>query len=282
MEKNNWSIDTVDFIAWGPFSKAMKHVTASTRGTIKRFQHRWLPTGARLELVNKEHGLCTLCNCTANQEHLLTCPHESAVKHRTTWIRSLSKMLRDKKTEPTLQEVLEHHLNKRMGLPYRQCPTPLPHLLNTQQKQIGWNKLHEGYLSGDLIHHQNDFLSTIKTQLTGTAWATAFLAKCWEGVNTFWKFHCQQRHGQAVETPMSRRRDMLMPLVRARLAEISTIPESLRQRVTETEEILSQRYPSAIVSWLERTKRLVEAGKLENARVLKSNHKSIDSYFQRI
>jgi hypothetical protein len=184
-------------------AQAMKHTSEARHRWICKFAANQGPTGRNMK--RWRFWATSQCpRCLAENEttdHILQCPHPSAVLCRKTALAQLVKTLDDLFTHPRLRTLMTKNIKSWCNnLPPWQPPL-LPDdvsKLVDNQTALGWHWLLRGRLTTDWALLQNEYYTNIQHRSTGKLWAGKAIAALWDYSWTLWDHRNDHLHNSDV------------------------------------------------------------------------------------
>jgi hypothetical protein len=159
--------------------------------------------------------------------HVYLCNHEEVQRKWDSEMDKLRLEMQTAQTSPIIIEQLILGLQKwRMG------NESDSHDLITQQNQIGWNAVLEGYLGRFWEEYQEDYIQQQSSQQSSQKWASRVVRKLWMIAWELWQHHNSKEHNDDKTKELARLEREIMSEI-----EIGTQNISVLQKFFTAKEI---------------------------------------------
>jgi hypothetical protein len=202
--RHAWSDAVFEDVAWSCHGRALRR-HLKHKATFVKYLHDWLPLGKQIHRYDKKYpASCPSCDAPMeDRDHFWSCPAQSRIQWKQSFIRSFNNYLRDIGTAPDLQSQLIDAMRVILFSASAIGISIQPGLrgIATAQRDIGWHQILRGRFSKQWIQAQDQYLGTNTTkQNNGTQWLTNVIDYIFTQWWSLWELRNEDRHGRDLAT----------------------------------------------------------------------------------
>ncbi len=188
-------------IDWNSLARARKGLKTSRSRWLSKWSTGMCGVGIMLKKYKwQQHTKCPRCQQDDEDvQHVLQCP---AVLATATWnheIQKLQEWMIQQQGEPDMVDAIIQNIKAwRSHSPYptRRYDQATLRECILYQDRIGWRLFLEGFIYNGWLHHQQEYLTTIRSQKSASLWMAKLLRKIWEIQWTMWEHRNNTLHNE--------------------------------------------------------------------------------------
>jgi hypothetical protein len=289
IKQYQWPAHIFDKIDWKAQQAALMRFSMADQQRIRKFIHKWLPTGKNLHRQhNSNSPQCPLCSTDLEDNtHMFHCQHPTQTKSQQELLLYIAKQQHSKEM-PEMAQLLEWALincsqDKHLGIKPEHHPVALRQAIK-DQNIIGWNQILYGRISKEFgIAQDNHYRWQQLSEIThnGSRWTRDLIFHIWKTTLALWSNRNKAKHDNDTSSQTNLAHQQLLTRAQHCYEQMHLLTAVDRNHLFhKTLEERIQDNPKHLVTWVDHAEQIIRLNKQEDPHIIKCR-KKMEEYFQK-